>query len=367
MKKELFILCGWVPALLLCDFPYKPQRFELPEIPSPFIPAIEISEFIGTDKVKIAYTLREEGSRFIYFVDFSANNQKPIRLKKPKGREALHGDSPIISPEGTFVAYYLTAGADVRGAYIHRLNSDAEPVLISENGTEPHWWVDSAGKTYVIFSNQLISTSLDKGHYFTFRQQVSLEGNGSLIGVADTIAPYPMNGGLSADGRFLCTGYTQAAFYDLSTGTLIKVNEGVQVCNPSICPDPLHPDRMLFLNFYGVQNFAENTFAGLPDYPADKDGNLPLHAVCFIVDAGNRVCDYIPIGAAGKAYREWQDPEWSNDPDFAVALAVIDEGNADAAIIKNIGDGNRRKDILIITTGKYKLNYNSTPYLWIGK
>ena len=35
-------------------------------------------------------------------------------------------------------------------------------------------------------------------------------------GQLNVIAPYPMNGGMSKDGRYLCTGYTEAAFYDLS-------------------------------------------------------------------------------------------------------------------------------------------------------
>ena len=370
MKKTVsFILIGAISGILFysCDFPYQPRRFELPAIPSPFISTDSIKAFIGTSMVKIAYTLNED-SRWIYYIDFSKAPPTPLRLKKPRGKEAINGDSPIISPgNGSFVTYYLTQGADIQGAYMQRLDASAEPILIAEQGTEPHWWVDSMGKTYIIYSNQLISSSLAAGHYFTFKQEVSLDGNGSLIGSADTIAPYPMNGGLSSDGRFLCTGYTEAAFYDVSEDNLIKVNEGVQVCNPSINPDTLHPDQMMFLNFYGVQNFTDNPFTQLPDYPADDDGIIPLHAVCFIADAANSVRDFIPISLAGGSYREWQDPEWSNNPDFAIALAIIDEGNADAVVIRNIGDGNRQKDILKITPGKFKLNYNSTPSLWIGK
>jgi hypothetical protein len=213
----------------------------------------------------------------------------------------------------------------------------------------------------------MISTTLSAGRFFTFRQKISLENNGAPVGVPDTLAPYPMNGGLSADGRYLCTGYTDGAFYDIPAKKLLRINEEVQICNPSISPDPLKPDRILFLNFAGKQNFSANPFSGAADYPANQSGALPMHGVLYIVDGTNAVRDYLPVSLAGASYREWEDPEWSNRADFVIALAVIDESKADAIVIRNVGDGNVKKETMAVTPGKFKMNYTSTPYLWIGQ
>jgi len=58
------------------------------------------------------------------------------------------------------------------------------------------------------------------------------------------------------------------------------------------------------------------------------------------------VRDYVTLGqlnAAYGGYVEWQDPEWSNNPQFAAALGVIDDAQADGIIIKNVGDPASKK------------------------
>ncbi len=361
---RLIFYLGTALFLFSCNFPYQPKQFVLPAIPSPFITTDSIAAFIGTSNVKIAYTLNE-GSRWVYFIDFNKPSPMPLKLKKPAGKENINGDSPLISPDGSFVTYYLTHGADFQGAYLQKLDSLASPVLIAANGTEPHWWKDATGQVYIIYSNQMMSTTLVKGNYFTYRQKVSLEGNGSLIGPAEEIAPYAMNGGMSENGRFLCTGYKNAAFYDESDSALIPINEGYQTCNPSTDPDSANPGVMMFLNIGGQQNL-NNPFLGNADFPGPL---IPMHTMLFIVNIENTVVDYVPLSLATAKYRpyeEWQDPEWSNNPGFAAALGVIDDANADIIIIKNIGDREHAKELLKVTPGTYKVNATSTPYIWIG-
>ena len=356
-------------AVFSCNFPYQPKQFILPAIPSPFISPDSITAFIGTSNVKIAYTLNED-SRWIYYIDFNQPSSLPVKLKKPVGKEKVGGDSPLISPDGAFVVYYLTHGNDLQGAYMQRLDGAATPVLVADNGAEPHWWTDSTGQLYVLYSNQLmsvLSTTLVPGEYATYRQKVSLSGDGSLIGAPEKIAPYSMNGGISKNGRYLCTGYQNAAFYDLAGGVLIPINPGVQTCNPSIDPDTAHPDVMMFLNIGKVPQNLTNPFLGNADFPSPL---INEHQMIFIVNSANTVVDYVSLGlltAKYGAYQEWQDPEWSNNPRFAAALGVIDDATADGVIVKGIGDANTPKEILNITPGKFKLNPTSTPYVWIGK
>jgi hypothetical protein len=125
---------------------------------------------------------------------------------------------------------------------------------------------------------------------------------------------------------------------------------------------------MMFLNFGGKQNM-DNPFIGNTDFP---DSSVAEHTVLYIVDYTNTVRDYVTLGqlnAAYSGYAEWQDPEWSNDPRFAAALAlvVIDGAQADGIIVKNVGDPAAKKAFLKFTLGKGKLDLTSTPYIWIGK
>jgi hypothetical protein len=367
-KTQLCVAAVLAAVLLSCNFPYKPEQFVLPEQQYKFPSSGEIQTFFGTTNVKLAYTLKESGARTVYFVDFNDSAPSPKKLKKPVGKENLLADSPLLSPDGSFVAYYMTNGASVFGAYLQRLDTSASPVLIASYGTEPHWWKDAYGTMYVIFSDQILVTNLATGIGKTYRQRVSLSGNGSLLGAVEEISPYPMNGGLSQDGRYLCTGYTKAAFYDVIAGSSpIAINSGVQVCNPSIDPDSAHPDRMMFLNFGGVQNLT-NPFVNDSDFPADGGGNVPQHAVLLIVDISNTVVDFVPVSLMGGGYRVWQDPEWSNKPEFAAALALINENSteSDGVFIKNIGVRTISKQRLTFTRGKGKMNATSTPDVWIG-
>jgi hypothetical protein len=372
MKRALFpkifpaAAAAAAAVIVSCHFPYDPEPFVLPEQPYQFPDAGQIQTFFNTRNVKLAYTLKESnGRRTVYFVDFNDSAAAPKKLKKPAGFENLNADSPLISPDGSYVAYYLTNGLISYGAYIQRIDVSADPVLIAAIGTEPHWWQDSSGYPNIIFSDKILVDPLTTGVGKTYRQRVSLSGNGSLVGSVEEIAPYPMNGGLSKDGRYLCTGYVDAAFYDLVASQLTRINETFQVCNPSIDPDSAHPDRMMFLNFYGKQNMT-NPFSGDSDYPADGSGNVPQHAVIFITDVSNTVVDFVPLSFAGAGYLEWQDPEWSNRPDYAAALALIDDSKADGVFIKNVGTRPAVKQKLIFTKGRGKMNETSTPCVWIG-
>jgi hypothetical protein len=216
-----------------------------------------------------------------------------------------------------------------------------------------------------------VSGELSTGLGKTYWKKVNLSGTGSLSeSPAEEIAPYPMNGGLSKNGQFLCTGYHRAAFYDIKNSRLTLINSSPavsKVCNPSICPDSSRPDWMMFLNFSGPQNLI-NPFSHASDYPAfDSLGSLPMHEVIFIVDAANTVKDFIPLKIMKGSYLQWQDPEWSNNPRFLAALALINESQAELVMIKNIGDGNKTKDRMILTIGAGKLNDTSTPFVWIEK
>ena len=79
--------------------------------------------------------------------------------------------------------------------------------------------------------------------------------------------------------------------------------------------------------------------------------------------------DYIALSqlnAAYGGYSEWQTPEWSNNPQFAAAVGVINDAQADGIIIKNIGDHTSTKMFLKFTLGKGKLDIESDPIFGSG-
>jgi hypothetical protein len=215
----------------------------------------------------------------------------------------------------------------------------------------------------------LSPTPLTPGVGATFKQQVDTANGGSITGMPLVqIAPYPMIGGISSDGNNLCTGYEAGCFYNLPNAKLIPIDTGIQMCNPSIDPDPDTTNRMMFLNFGGsVPQNLINPFEDDPTYPANSQGVLPMHSVLFVVDTTNTVKNFIPISLMGSGYSAWQCPQWSNKPDFAAALAASNDESAswDLVLLKNISSrGNEQK--LIVTLGSGKMNTESTPFLWIG-
>jgi hypothetical protein len=363
---KLIVVPILVAGVLFCRFPYEPAPFVLPEQPYKFPSATEIQSFFGTPNVKIAYVIKDNGPQTVYYFDNNDTARTHKKLKKAAGNENLDADSPLFSPDGSFVAYDLRQGISIHGAYIQKLDPDAAPVLIDASGTEPHWWVDPSNQVWVVYSDRILIGSLTSGNGRTYKRKVSLSGNGSALEPAIEIAPYPMNGGLSKDGKYLCTGYVIASFYDvINQGSPTRINSGVQVCNPSICPDSTHPDWMMFLNFSGKQSLV-NPFQQSGDFPADS--MLDMHAFLFIADIDNTVRDYVPVTIMGSGYHAWQCPEWSNDLSFAAAIALANEASAtgEGVIIKGIGDRGTAKETLIFTRGDGKLNAASTPSVWVG-
>jgi hypothetical protein len=363
------IIAAAVFALFRCSN-YTPTTFVLPQPPYQFPAAATIASFLGKTNTnfKIAYALTNNGPRDIYYVDFNDSAPTPKVLKKPPN-ESYDADKPMLSPDGSFVAYGLLEGNNVYGAYMQKLDTVAQPVLISSTGTRPHWYQDpSTGSLYIIYSTVYLieGLAMNTGIGVTYKQQVDTANGGSVVGSPVQIAPYPMNGGLSRDGQYLCTGYQPGCFYTVPSASLTPINQGVQICNPSIGPDSATTSQMMFLNIGGVQNLL-GSFSGNSAYPADSQGNLSEHSVLFIVNTSNTVTHFIPISIMGSGYAAWQCPQWSNNASYAVALASSSNDNTtwDLVLIKIAGtmDGASQ---LTLTIGSGKMNTNSTPCLWIG-
>lgn len=344
-----------------CDFPYRPQEFVAPTPPVPlytFIPQSALRAFVGTTNVKIVFCRTATGAA-VYYVDYNDSTLPVNKLKMPAGYGG-YPSSPLLSPDGQWVVYFVFNGPTDCAAFVQKLDPNADPVKVGGVfATDPHWWKDpSDNSLYIIYSDlfnplQLTATTGNS----TFKQKVNLSGTTPmLVGAAQNIADKPMNGGLSKDGRYLCTGYNDAAFYNTGNGELIRIDTGLQTCNPSMTYDTTADStpRMMFLCFSGVQNL--NGLGSLADVAVNQ------HEYIFVVDTLNTVQWYMQ---KLDGYGEWQDPEWSNNPGFAAALlGTPPAGKYDGVIIRR----SDKATLKVMASDSYdKMDNTSKPFVWIGQ
>jgi hypothetical protein len=200
-----------------------------------FIKKEQVQQFFGTNKFKFVYTLPAKTGT-LYSLDYSGDQDpSPVPLAKPEGKESWSCASPLISPDGNWVTYHCfinSSKGNMYSSYIQRLKPDSKAILIAEEASDPHWWVDPFTHEYYIiysmtlgdyfteydFSDPLVEANSLAG---TTKKQL-LKGSwmdgpehmGGLT-VDKESAPYtlirlPFKGGLSRDGYFLSTAYEYA-------------------------------------------------------------------------------------------------------------------------------------------------------------
>ena len=197
-----------------------------------FILKDQVRQFFGTTQFKFIYTLLQKGGT-LYYVDYSVSgNPAPAPLQKPEGLQSWYCHSPLISPDGGWVAYHCFPNS-AQGAYyrsfIQKLSPDAKPVFIADKASDPHWWMDRGGDQYYIvytvtngayfseydYSDQSIEESGKAGATIIQRLKGAWRDVPGFLGTLspdDAYVPYtliklPFKGGLSRDGFFLCTTY----------------------------------------------------------------------------------------------------------------------------------------------------------------
>jgi hypothetical protein len=374
VKKILLFRCGaWPVALLLltagCNYqlPFHPVQFVTPRLSVPLTSRDMIRDFLGLShySFKLAFTRKADQS--IYVVDFSRietdNDGQHVSPKVYRFKAEGIPDSPLFSPDGEWITYFVRLDATVQKSYVRKISDNSTSIEVAAQGTDPHFWEDSSGRLYVVYSDRyqvnLNELPVITG-YATYRQEINGE-TGALTGDRQDLLDMPFNGGLSKDGRYLSTGYSDGAFYDLKNDVLHRVNYdatlgGMQICNASISPDSVHTDWMLFLPFVGAQKLD---YSGVETSP----GMVKKHEYLFVVDKENKVRwqRAFPDG-----YYQWQDPEWTNEFNFIVALAKVvsneNDTRHDCFLIRQSD-----KAVIRLTTDEFRLDGSATPAFWIAK
>jgi hypothetical protein len=354
------------------EFPYSPSQFVAPKLTIPVTDRSEVSAFVKMPAETYSFKLTFVSNNDVYIIDYRTlivdqktgqSQPKALRIKKDPLKSGWTPDSPLLSPDGNLVAYFLRANVKTQAAYVQPVSEDAEPIEVASQGSDPHFWQDSTGKLYLIYSDLFLTVrnSLPTlTGYSTFRQQID-PATGALIGGRTVAVDKPLNGGMSRNGRYICTGYQDGAIYDRTESKLYRVDYSesdgsMQICNPSLSPDSVNQDWMMFLNFEGPQGLLYAS--AVNPLPA----SVTVHDYLIIADKTNTVQWYIKCPSD---YFEWQCPEWTNEFDYVVALAKVsgdDQSPYDCLLI-------RRSDNAMcnLTNGDFKLDATATPSFWIDR
>jgi hypothetical protein len=208
-------------------------------------------------------------------------------------------------------------------ATIRLLDSTAQVCLRSASSSSmflPRWFVDTASlDTFIIFTdgasmNDLAPWKTEK----TYRQKFSA---GSFSGAPQVVCPTgSFHGGMSRDGQFLATGYPHAFVYNTATSRIIQYflppysgrDDTAQVCNVSMTPSLDKPDEIMFLDF------GYSPLSGTIGKP------YGFHSIIFVANSTS-VQKWFEVPGG---YTAWNGVQWSNHPDFAIALATSNDSES---------------------------------------
>jgi formylglycine-generating enzyme required for sulfatase activity len=279
----------------------------------------DVLAFVGTSRIKIAFAQNcINGKNRLAYIDFTNPGLAIACIN-----DSLPISKPALSPNGMYVTYG-SKGPGFTGsseATIRRLDNAVTSFVRSTSSSSmflPHWSVDTASlDTFIIFTdgasmNDLARWKTEK----TYRQKIVA---GVFSGAMETVCGKgSFHGGMSRDGQFVATGYPHAYVYHTATNRIIqyfippwngKTDTG-QVCNVSITPGLDRPDEIMFLDF-GYSK--PSSIVGKP---------YGFHSIIYIANSSwesnytVRKWFEVPDG-----YTSWNGAQWSNHPDFAIALA----------------------------------------------
>lgn len=191
-----------------------------------------VEGFFGSDKVILTYVDKNQNIVVARYGTLEKGKPQTFKLKKPSNRKNWKIDSPLISPNGWYVVYNMYENSTTWEAYLQYINEDSEPFKIERTKdmmsepAQPHWykieynlfvvWSEFPAGLQMLNKNDLTKTSVQNGSVGrtvmrgmrsfpkTNDESVGWDGNGVEI------APVPMTGGITPDGKFLATGTNPA-------------------------------------------------------------------------------------------------------------------------------------------------------------
>lgn len=148
-------------------------------------------------------------------------------------------------------------------------------------------------------------------------------------------------------------------------GTVYSVNEGMQICNPSVSQDSeKYPASMLWLNF-GTDLHVVSPDTAVYNTVWKKDHKIVEHDRLTVSDTAGKVLWFL-MRDTSKGDCEFQDPEWSTHPNFIAYLRGYDVNGSKACLDKDFGIfAVRLSDKKIYTFYGKKQSDEATPHIWV--
>ena len=277
----------------------------------------EISRFFRTNTVNLLFCMSDSG---IYRLSWTDGNEGIVRSVVANPDAKL----PSISADGQWVTYATGApseyGSHISTVWLQQL-PDGTPVRVADTAYVPRFLHDSDAPSIVyatcsrntaaagVYTWQGCGKMVEAVYeYGTVRKKV-LYSEGSFLG------------GLSYDRRYFAHAEAKqhAFLYDRNDSSLLFLHclDGTvpQVCNSSISSSRFFPDAVLYFDF--------GTVAG----PTVLGGKWQPHTRLFISRSDGHIHRLFCCPGKGAdtsiATVEWNYPEWSTHPYFAVATLFI--------------------------------------------
>lgn len=298
----------------------------------------QIQSFCSTNNVKVVFIFNSK----IHLIDFSQDNPVVTVLTATNG-----AINPVISPNGYIVAYTTGIDADPpvnksADIYTCSLTENAKPSLVVQGGYVPRFDYAATEPVLVYSTCGILAEGKDyvwNGCGKVMKKNLS---NGETTAIFENGSYF---GGLSYDGRFLATAESSpnAFLMDLQNQQLgpailhrIRVKKqstgkdttfDLQTCNPSVSSSRIFTNTMMYFDF----SSGDISDAGCSNPVL---GDWEQHQRIFISRYNGDIMkifdapiDGIAEKAEGKGeiyYIKWSNPEWSNHPYYATALAQVD-------------------------------------------
>lgn len=299
-----------------------------------FAASDEVLSFLGADRCRIVYRLRRaknlkghgerandraQGSS-LFLLDYDRSRSHPTVYEYPD-TPLYKSFAPLLSPDGSRILYnHSFDSTDIQIIPI----DGSLPVKVGV-GANPHWCRDeTSGNMYVVYRERNAKFQNVPQDGITFR--IRIDSNNQALGEPEMIAAYGFGGGLSPNGRYLCTAFLLVAAMDRQTGAisaplgtvLRRPDRTNQCCCPSIAPD--NSGRMMVLRW-------------------------PHERFTIMGWDGSDMTHYpMPAGA-----EEWQTPEWSTHPNFATGSVMNSEFIYDIVLV-NLAE---KRYLQVTTDGGY--------------
>jgi len=362
MRGSAFSRLGGVGAAALCTALVTPAPAQVPGGQLVADAKAKVLAACQTTNVKIVFQV----TPYLYYVDF---NETVPQIHQFKNESQAGGAFlPVISNDGSWVTYAKGVSGDGQvynpaagSAWAMELDSNATPLQVAAQGYVPRFVQNpAAGTVEVVYSTDATCPRVAYGRDTlttcnaagqTLKKAITKSTR--ALGSAQTVfANGSYFGGLSYDNNYLCTGWTGSAFDPLMvdlrspstppkhmhTVAVKKIATGadssvtLNCCNPSRSASRAFPDAMMFFDF-SSQRFEDLGFR----HPILVNG-WGLHQVLFISrygtgTYGTTTRNYwmpqdIVIDESGTVFgavtdKQWQNPEWSTHPYFAVASMTV--------------------------------------------